>query len=675
MDSNVSQRLREKLEARRAAEATTASPIAAPPTQPAAPPHDYMDCIPDLGDSAPRISPQEQVLDDFIARISIVEAYNQWAKKGFVDPKGRTESIKVRCPNPAHPDRNPSAWLNTDKNLFNCAQCGGGDVWDIAAWAKALPVPGYKQQPQTFRWLREQIGAEFGIVVEKGIAGDSYVVVNNPNAPQDPNLPAPETAPPQQQQAPVQVAPPATPQQAAGQQTQVATVTYLPAGAAAEEEYLLDRKLAESRAYPGIDWRSIVPTNTFLHAYLTATSVDDCPEEFHFWNGLLALGLAVGRCRTLEDSPQVVPNLFVCLTAATTGGKSKAKRHLMNLISEALPYKKDDQPPYGARRAKGVQSGEYLVTAFIHPMIDPSTAKPIPGKFFPVKALLDWEELADLIGRSNRQGSSLKDAVMELYDSPSTIASLSKTHGDEEAELPFGSILTTTQYESIRNLIQRSDASSGFANRWVYATGIAKRPFSINKIQPDLLRPAGLLGLIKADARVHELVRWDADAEKRWDEFFHEVVHPYKMLNQHSGVPQRIDLLLKKLFLLFTVNLRSTTLTKETVDAVITLFPHLTETYQIIDEQITATQDGDDWSLIQRTITRLSTNNGWAKKSDITIAVQKKIKASKLRKLLEDAVVLGLIDETKAAAGPGGGRPPTYYKLSNSAVAGGYSVS
>jgi hypothetical protein len=431
----------------------------------------------------------------------------------------------------------------------------------------------------------------------------------------------------------------------------------------------------ESRAYPGINWRSIVPPDTFLHAYLTATSVDDCPEEFHFWNGLIALGLAVGRCRTLQDSPQVVPNLFVCLTAATTGGKSKAKRHLMNLISTALPYKKDDQPPYGARRAKGVQSGEYLVTAFIHPMIDPSTAKPMPGKFFPVKALLDWEELADLIGRSNRQGSSLKDAVMELYDAPMTISSLSKTHGDEEAELPFGCILTTTQYASIRNLINRSDASSGFANRWVYATGVAKTPFSINKIEPNLLRPSSLLALIKSDAKAHKLVTWEPEAEKRWDEFFHETVHPYKVLNEHSGVPQRIDLLLKKLFLLFTINLRQTVLSKETVDAVVSLFPHITETYQIIDDQITATQDGDDWDLISRHITRLSTNNGWAKKSDITMAVKKKIKASKLRKLLEDAVVLGLIDETKAAAGPGGGRPPTYYKLSNSAVAGGYSVS
>lgn len=659
---NVSQRLREKLEARRAADAAKASPTAVPPTQQSAPPHAFMDDIPDLGDSSPKISPQEQVLDDFIKNMSIVEAYNRWTGKGHVDPKGRTESIKVRCPNPAHPDNNPSAWLNTQKNLYNCAQCGGGDVWDIFAWSRNLGVPQYKQDPYTFRWLREQIGYEFGIIITKNTAGETVVIVNDPNAPQDPNLPGPES----EQQPVAQVT----------EQTQGGTVSYLPSGAAAEEEFNLDKKIADGRVHAAIDWRTIVPGNTFLHAYLTSTSVDDSPEEFHFWNGLLALGLAAGRCRTLEDSPQVVPNLFVCLTAATTGGKSKSKRHLTDLVALGLPYKKTDQPPYGARRAKGIQSGEYLVSAFIHQALDPATGSPIPGKFFPVKALLDWEELADLIGRSNRQGSSLKDGVMDLYDAPLTLSSLGVTRGDEEAEYPFGSIITTTQFKSIRNILQRSDEASGFANRWVYATGVPKRPFSVNRTQVDLLRPSSLLGLIKEETcKSHKLVTWHPKAEKRWDEFFHDTVHPFKVTNDASGVPQRIDLLLKKLFLLFTINLRELVLTRETVDAVITLFPHLTETYRIIDEQITATQDSDDMELVLRHIARLMMPNGWTRKSDITKAVGKKIKAAKLRKLLEDAAVLGLINEHQVAPTLKGGRPATYFQVAQAAVAGGYSVS
>jgi hypothetical protein len=71
----------------------------------------WKEFIPDLGPEPPAaaISPQQQALDEFIKLISITDAYNRWAGKGFVQAGNRKDSIKVRCPNPAHPDNNPSA--------------------------------------------------------------------------------------------------------------------------------------------------------------------------------------------------------------------------------------------------------------------------------------------------------------------------------------------------------------------------------------------------------------------------------------------------------------------------------------------------------------------------------------------------------------------------------------
>jgi hypothetical protein len=50
------------------------------------------------------------------------------------------------CPIPGHADANPSAWVNTEKNVWYCGRCSqGGDVYDLAAFHFGMPVPGYKE--------------------------------------------------------------------------------------------------------------------------------------------------------------------------------------------------------------------------------------------------------------------------------------------------------------------------------------------------------------------------------------------------------------------------------------------------------------------------------------------------------------------------------------------------
>src|SRR3546814_6014676 len=71
---------------------------------------------------------------------------------------------------------------------------------------------------------------------------------------------------------------------------------------------------------------------------MDATVKDDVPEEYHFWNGLLGLGFALGRDVSLMDFQPVYGNLFVCTLGRTGSGKSRAKGHLDRLLSTALPH-------------------------------------------------------------------------------------------------------------------------------------------------------------------------------------------------------------------------------------------------------------------------------------------------------------------------------------------------
>lgn len=614
----------------------------------------YLEDVPDI-DLTPQISPEQKALDDFIRLLPITEAYTRWVNKPnkspILDPYKK--EIKVSCPNPDHLDKNPSCSLNTEKQVFMCFKCGGGDVWDIAAWNKGFPVPGYKKDPQMFRTLRELIGLDYGIQVTRGIAGDEYLVIS-PNAPNAAPDVAPNAAASGHDAAPND----------GGDATDTAhikdaSVTYTPVGAEQAEKQF-EQQLTANRLYPEIPWRSIVPQGTFLYEYLQATTVDDAPEEFHFWAGLIALGMAVGRMRVLEDSPEVIGNLFVCFTSGTGTGKSKAKRHLINLIHESLPYRKDDQPPFGVNVIQGVQSGEYLVKSFMHPMIDPNGNQ--IGYWPAVRGLIDFEELMELVTKSRRQGSTLKPIIMNMYDSPRAISSGSLTHGTFVAEYPVASVITTTQLKAVKDLISRSDDASGFANRWVFATGKLKEPFAINRIKVDLTRAGGLLRIINHNARAPETILWEPAAEKAWADFFHSTIVPYRKSNPDAEITQRIDLLLKKLFLLFTVNLQAKTVTKQTVDSVLQIYPHLLETYQIIDQQISSTVEIDKQDVILRCIARMTSGNRGPSARDIFKSVKNHVPELRvLRKMLEDMVVLGLIEESKTPPGPNGGRPTTRY--------------
>lgn len=630
MTTNGLSKLEQKIKERQEREAAAAAqaPVSATSAAPSGATSKYDADIPEV---ELNIDPEQQALDDAILQLGIVEAYNTWCKKMVPNPGSRQkEGIKCSCPNPAHPDKNPSAWLNTEKNVYFCSGCNyGGDIWDIAAFHFGYSVPGYKQDPVLFRELREKIGADLGFQLIKGM-NKTYLVAPGNQEDDDPTA------------APVGL----TPQGAEA--------------VSAEEES------AEQEANaPEIDWRTIVQKDSFLYEWMVETTQDTCPEEYHFWNGLLALGFAGGRIVTLDDSEQVVGNLFICLTGPSGAGKSRSTRHLSRLMRNVMPYNYDDPFSRGVKHIRSPGSAEYLVHEFQSVTDDPSNPK--KKLYWPVRGLVEFGELSTFMGTANRMGNNLKPQLMEIYDAGEEVSSGSLGGGLRRADYPFGSVISTTQHRSLRKLLSDGDDGSGFINRWIFAQGKLKQRLSRGGVTIDVTTPGIKLKHIHQWATLPKQIEWSQDASDLWESFFRSTVDPTQSKADESGtaVLGRIDLLMKKLFLLFAINRMEDVLSKESVQQGIDMWHYLLATYGVVNVEMRKNQNTDLREEVLLQIERLSKANGKEpSRREIYSAVKRKVDGDKqLIDIIDNLIKLDLIHEIQPTKGVRG-RPTTRYGIS-----------
>ena len=590
--------------------------------------------------AGPNVSPEQEALDKAIEGMGIIFAYTTWCKK--MTPKvasGQRESIMISCPNPAHPDKNPSAWINKDKDTYFCSGCQqGGDSWDIAAYHFGFPVPGYKQDPLMFRQLREKMGNDLGFTQLTSVTGKKVML-------------APAAAgatPPSQEESP---SPPAL----------------LPSGAV--EELAKEEMEENNRNAPTIDWRSFVPEDTFLHEYLTATCVDTCPEEYHFWNGLLGLGFAVGRDVTLNDSEQVVANLFVCLTGPSSAGKSRSKRHIGRLLRRSLPYDKTNKASRGAKIVNAPGSAEYLIAGFTSVEEVPAVTPGAPPyqAYFPVRALVSFDELSQLMSTATRAGNVIRPQLMELYDAPEVLESGSQTAGVRHAELPFGSVIATTQNRSLRKLLDTGDDGSGFINRWIFAQGKMKQRLPMGGATVDTTEAGKKLIQVHQWGFKSRKLEMAPDALQLWSDFFYSTVVPTQdKAEQHgTAVLARMDLTMKKLFLLFACNRMEEVVSLRSVQDAIVLWPYMLKTFGTVSVEMKKTQSSDLQDEVLAQIKRLTDRNGQApSRKQVYDMVKRKLEGGtkELVDLLAVLVKAELVHEVPPKAGTVG-RPTMRYEV------------
>lgn len=609
------------------------------------------DLIPDvLGDR----NDDDIQIDSIIAGIDILDAYRRWIGKE-VDEKttSATEGVKVSCPIPGHRDSHPSAWLNTDNKRWFCGGCQeGGDLFDLGAIHFGYPRPDYKEG-KTFHDLRKDMAEAYGYRF-KTVAGKEVVWKEEEVGPVAESATGEPPSPAAEADRPGTSGDGASPDDTGSESGEVVTL----------HEADVD-DVAETIDYPILDWRAIVAPDTFLWEYMEATSKDDSPEEYHFWHGLLALGHAVGRNAFLNDTRPVYGNLLVCLLGGTGYGKSRSRYWLDEVIEGALPFVDNGMDTSGCKLVPVPASGENLINQFQHIASDPSMPKGMALVRTPVNGIVDYDEFASLLARASRQGSTLKQIIMNFSDARTRITTSSNTGGTFEAYNPFCSITASTQPKAVRPLLARTDASSGFLNRWIFVGGPRKKREvmggSHTSIKVDLDPAITMLKKVRAWGAVERDIRFGEDGLAEYDKFIRAKVFPVQDSDE-TDLLTRLDLTMKRLVVLMCVNEKKTVVDRDVVKKCEPILSYLIQCYGILSAEIGITQMTEITSEILRHIHRIeeATQRG-ASARDLTLRMKRKnYSPEMIKKALETMVGLDWIDIDKTK---GPGRPTIRYKV------------
>lgn len=546
-----------------------------PPDKPPEQPKFDPDLIPEETKDT-RFDKEREEIDAVLGRIDIVDAYNKYCGKMRAEPGGKRESIMVRCPYPGHDDVHPSAWLTLDKGdggVGNCNQDGGFDKYDLAAWHYGFDVPGYKTGIN-FPELRRRMAEGLGYTVM--VAGkDSWLEKIQPEIQKPAPVAATECTPPTE----IVTAPAISPEE---QLAQPYDTHIVPTLGAEEVE--------------GLDWRTLgfLPT-TFLHTWMTETSRAHQPEEFFLFEGLAALGFAVGNKAYLDDETRVRANTMICLVGGTGTGKSRSVSTFNTLLREALPFHEDTG--VGVRFIHSPGSGEDLVNQMIHFTTDPTTKE---KTFYPIRGYWYEDEFEALMGKVNRMNSTLRSNGMKFYDSEHPVSKSSQTAGVAIAKDHFVQVITTTQPKRLGSLMTTGDATSGFLNRWLFVFGTEKFRPSISSVRLDLKASASLLQQIRAWSSPGREVHLDFDpvATDLWDHFAQNQIRPLEKTDEL--LVSRIELQCKKLLLLFAINDRSTMILEAHMNTLMQMFPYLKRCYGVVEKNVGVTELEDCVEAIRK---------------------------------------------------------------------------
>jgi hypothetical protein len=447
-------------------------------------------------------SDEDLEIDGVLDRLNILDAYARWC--GKMQPKvgSKRESIMVSCPMPGHADKNPSAWLNLDKDTWYCGGCQiGGDKYDIAAIQLGYPFPEVYKTDGSFPDLRRDMAEDLGYVVRRTPSGHEYVekldfeesnkletqATDNHNS----VAPGAPIAPEMPDLGAFSESVGVTDNQTQPENIDTnSNVLSFPMPADPETFH---QRVEESGAF--IDWEQIVTPGTFLWEWMQATTIDDLPHEYYFWLGMQGIAFAAGTDVVMDDYRRIKPNIFVCLYGSTGSGKSRSIEPYVSMLRSALPRDDADDytPSKGVEHLPSPASAEALLRMFQHDIKDPSTQAVLEQA--QVKGLLRVEEFASFVARASRPTNPMKETLIELYDVlDHTMKHMSVTGGTVKAKNPFAQMVTSTQPKAIHAFLRRNDTESGFLNRWIFATGARRRRrISYGGVQIDVQRSADLL--------------------------------------------------------------------------------------------------------------------------------------------------------------------------------------
>lgn len=588
-------------------------------------------------DIAPEVSPEihksaaNQLIDDAVQSLTVYDAYTRYIPKDKLSLPTKTESNMMRCPIPGHLDKIPSAWYNTDNQTWYCAACArGGDSLDLAAIGHGYNLDTYKSDG-SFPELKRKIAADLGIVIEYN------------NSETQAWVPSTEY---KQYIEPVAEA-----------VTVNNTVLDTTEPVSFPEPELRSSELDVTR----LDWRSLVTPGTFLEEFMRVCIVDDVPEEYHFWHGMLALSLVCGGNVVAQDQPDVHANLFVCLLGTTGSGKSKAKRNLLEVLSKAAPYQINQHGTNGVLLAPSPNSAESWVNSFQQNLYqNPSSPKLVTGHGS-VRGLVEFTELHGLMAKTDRAGSNLRDVLIDFFDCVPEITSgaVGVEGGKRIAKSPHCSVLSTTQPEVLNQLLTESDNDSGFLNRWLFVGGPQKKKINFPNKIGNLSQASELLKsiFIWGGSSSHKAV-FTKEAKllfnKYWDDFMEADTKKF------DTAFSRADLFMKKLALIFAINEKTLVIDERILQKAFDIYPYLKSFVEVRIRYMSSNKYSD----LEQHILDLLVEHGPQTARDLERRMPRKYKGTaQINRQLTELVKADALTKESVMAASGKGRPKTLYML------------
>jgi len=433
---------------------------------------------------------------------------------GSAKPIGawRGDSNKFFCPDPSHDNAGGtmSAWGSKDKGTWYCPKgcgqgSGGGDKFTLA---------GYLFPGRDFHETANLMAATFRGVAKPEILKDSLEV------------------------------------------SEPTKITSAGSAEPAEDPYAEEPSVDLLRLF---DWRAVLEQttakDTFLHQFCEALSTDSTPEEFNLPLGMMAISLIAGRTIQFDDNPTITPNMGLVLVGGSGDGKSRAIGNMSQLLAAVDPEPMSG--PGGVTISGNAGSGQQIVRNFI---CEERIVAGMPPARYPVRCLIKYGEFSTLANTAKMQGSIIKDMLHDVLDGENPLRYESGAAGKIRAYDAFGCVVSTVQTTRMVDLFSRSDAASGFMNRFVFVMGSRKESSFINRIVIDRSGYTDALKDLKSFVAGwpsrKTIMLWAPEAEALGDVIKRTEIEPIKRADK-MDVLQRLDLYFKRFCGIFAINERS----------------------------------------------------------------------------------------------------------------------
>lgn len=238
--------------------------------------------------------------------------------------------------------------------------------------------------------------------------------------------------------------------------------------------------------------------NSWLKAYMEATTDSESSDAYHFWTGVTIIGAATKRHLYLPLGKfKIHPNHYVMLVGPSGARKSTAL-DLMKSIMEGAGVK--------------IFSNKLTAAALIQQLSE-ANEKTVKGAEIEISSplLIYSSELGVFLG-SDAYSSGVISDLTDLYDNPTKWEKRTISRGAETILGPYVSLLAASTPQTLKDIIPMAAVGQGFTSRiiFVWAQGRRKRTPIPEWDEGHQMLERNLIHDLKEISKLSGIFRFDA---------------------------------------------------------------------------------------------------------------------------------------------------------------------